>query len=166
MSRFLWIEDFENGTQTPTEFLWGNYLPQSFQIPDDSEALVELLDEHGIILKLDFWSGWEFIQKNLKEVDYIILDVDLEIGGKKENLLEILKKYNYKPPYENQEEDKRKYRDALKELKKIAGYQLYLELVFEKSFPKQHILFSTNHLGELNSIREAFSTAKLNLPPL
>jgi len=49
-------------------------------------------------------------------------------------------------------------------LKTKAGYQLYIELVMGLDFPKDHILFCSNHIDELESLTEAFQEAKIQLP--
>ncbi|GEM_PF-1305418 len=49
------------------------------------------------------------------------------------------------------------------ELKRTAGYQIYLELVMNLGFPKERVLFVSNHGNELQSIEAAFKTAKIRV---
>jgi len=70
---------------------------------------------------------------------------------------------------EQSEVDKRQsLKEKCKELKikEIAGYYLYTELIVEQSFPKQHILFCSNHGDTTKEMRDAFKLAKINLPEI
>jgi len=137
MSQFLWIEDFEgDAKQSFTQSVFGTFLNNA-PIPYDEMELKEFLRNYRILLELSFSEALQFIHQpeNLFQVDYIILDVDLAVGDADDNSLlsDILKIYGYKP--QNEES----YWKAEKALKKVAGYQLYIELVMALDFPKEHI---------------------------
>ncbi|TGO02791.1 hypothetical protein PN36_19050 [Candidatus Thiomargarita nelsonii] len=163
MSQFLWIEDFEGDVkQSFTRSVFGEFLDNT-QIPNDSVELKEFLKDYGILVELTFSDALQFIHnpENIFQVDYIILDVDLAVGDADENglLSDILNIYGYDP------QDEESYKVAEKALKKVAGYQLYIELVMGLDFPKDHILFCSNHINELTSLKDAFQRAKIKLPP-
>ena len=50
-------------------------------------------------------------------------------------------------------------------LRKIAGYQIYTELVIELGFPKAHILFCSNHASYFDQLKSKFASANIK-PPL
>ncbi|MEN8219731.1 MAG: hypothetical protein ABFS56_25950 [Pseudomonadota bacterium] len=163
MSQFLWVEDFGDVDvdATATSVFGGILANQS--IPDDEFGLKKLLANQGILLKLDFVEALEFIRnpEELLSIDYIILDISLSVDITKnirtetdEYLQTLLQRYHA---------DKQ---TACKELEKMAGYQLYVELIMEIGFPKEHILFCSNHAEELSSIANAFEEAKLPLPKI
>lgn len=175
MSQFLWVEDFENNPQATTESVFGSILPDA-KIPDTKEEIKKFLkkdSKYRVLVELTFWDAWQFIHNSqqLSQVDYILLDIDLNVrdnddDDKEEGLLEILNKYYNYHPCENGEQDTKNYDQATKELKKIAGYQLYVALVTDLGFPKEHILFCSNHGEEMKTIRKAFDTAKMELPKI
>ncbi|MDM8560909.1 hypothetical protein [Candidatus Parabeggiatoa sp. HSG14] len=161
MSQFLWIEDFESERDNPvssfTEAVFGEILTK--QPEDAKEEVKKTLKECGVLLECTFLDGLEFIRdpEKLFQVDYIILDVDLIIkddideNGILPDIIELYRKELEKTPEE-----------ALKE---VAGYQLYIELVMALDFPKDHILFCSNHIEQLESLKDAFQKAKIQLPP-
>jgi uncharacterized protein YifE (UPF0438 family) len=167
MSQFLWIEDFENNPKAATENVFNSILHDA-KIPDTKEEIKAFLKKpnYRVLTELTFWDGWQFIHdsQQLSQVDYILLDIDLNVlsdgDEEEEDLLEILKRYEYQPS-ENKEQDTRSYLTATQNLKKVAGYQLYVALVMELGFPKEHILFCSNHGEEMRKIQEAFITAKM-----
>jgi len=160
MSQFLWVEDFGDVDvdATATSVFGGILANQS--IPNNQFRLRKLLAEQGVLLKLDFVEALEFIRnpEELLRIDYIILDIWLPVDTTKnttaetgEYLQTLLQRYDA---------DKQ---TASEELEKMAGYQLYVELIMEIGFPKEHILFCSNHAEELSSISQAFGEAKLKL---
>jgi hypothetical protein len=110
-------------------------------------------------LELTFAEGLEFVYdpEKLLKVDYVILDVRLEIeefaDEHNEQLSNILKYY----------EKEEAPRAALKI---VAGYQLYIELIINLGFPKDHILLCSNHANDLLSLADAFDKAKMRLPKI
>jgi hypothetical protein len=172
MSQFLWIEDFENNPKAATESVFGSIL-QNAKIPNTKEAIKVLLKspKYRVLIELTFWDGWQFIHEpqQLSQVDYIFLDIDLDVLGDDDEedarLLEILKLYEYQPS-EDKRQDTQSYIAATQNLKKVAGYQLYVELVMKLGFPAEHILFCSNHGKEMRKIQEAFTTAKMQLPQI
>jgi hypothetical protein len=165
MSQFLWVEDFghvDADIEATTTSVFGRILANQ-TIPDNKYKLRKFLASQGILLKLDFLEALEFIRnpEQLLGVDYIILDVWLPVETTKnlsaetgDYLQTLLQRYHA---------DKQ---TACARLEKVAGYQLYVELIMEIGFPKEHILFCSNHAEELSSINKAFSEAKLQLPEI
>jgi hypothetical protein len=159
MSQFLWIEDFqsdrENVVSSFTEAVFGDILTKQPEEITEEEVKKTLKEDHRVLLECTFLDGLEFIRdpKKLFQVDYIILDVDLiiqeDIDENKllPDLLELYRNESGKEPEE-----------ALKE---VAGYQLYIELVMGLDFPKDHILFCSNHIDQLESLKGAFQKAKI-----
>lgn len=170
MSQFLWIEDFENSPQDTTRNVFGGPLSLA-KIPDTKEEVKNLLEKHRVWVELTFLEAWQFIHnpQKLLQVDYIILDIDLivqgEIDDENGELLAILKLYGYQH-HQDSENNRRSYKTASNALKKVAGYQLYVELVMNLGFPQDHILFCSNHGEELKNIQAAFITAKMQLPQI
>lgn len=170
MSYFLWIEDFENSPKiTATEVLGGINIDEQ-QFADHKQQLKKNLKAQGIYIELSFQDGLGFIRQNLRKIDYIILDIDLAAYSKGDTinadvlaLLEIFQ--DYQKPVDEMEEEQRLEKECAK-LKALAGYYLYTELVVELGFPKQHILFCSNHGENSLSTREAFKTAKIALPTI
>jgi len=163
MSQFLWVEDFEesHSVKPYTDFVFGELLQdiESEQRPTNKEEMRLLLEKRGVFLELTFADGLEFIYdpENLLKVDYIILDVRLAIeefaDEDYEQLPSILKYY--------EKED-----DPRAALKGVAGYQLYIELIINLGFPKEHILLCSNHAKYLQSLADAFDKAKMRLPKI
>ncbi|MEN8219200.1 MAG: hypothetical protein ABFS56_23120 [Pseudomonadota bacterium] len=172
MSQFLWIEDFDKNPKTTTESVFGIILHNA-KIPNTLDAIKDFLKgpKYRVLVEFTFWDGWLFIHnpKLLSQVDYIILDIDLNVleddEGEDDRLLEILKRYGYQPS-DDKGQDTRSYTSATNELKKVAGYQLYVELVMKLGFPEDHILFCSNHGEEMQKIQKAFTTAKMQLPQI
>jgi hypothetical protein len=117
---------------------------------------------------LSFQDGLGFIRDNLNKIDYIILDIDLpaySTGDEvNESVLELLKTFEGYEKLDDETEDEELLGKKCNELKGMAGFYLYTELVVELGFPKQHILFCSNHGENTKSIQEAFKTAKIALP--
>ncbi len=166
MTQFLWIEDFENNPQATATSVFGSIL-SDIELPDTKEEIRLALRECGIFIELTFLQGLGFIRNfdKLAQIDYVVIDIDLSVKGnlpdKKNVLSDILKLYGYDTDAENLTESRNQ---AELKLKKTAGYQLYVELVMKLGFPPDHILFCSNHGEELNSIRDAFTAAKMQWP--
>jgi len=169
MSHFLWIEDFPVDAKATVSSLFKDVLGENHKISDDKEQIQRDLRAYGIFIELDFFSGWQFIKnkEKLQTVDYIVLDIDLPanidyLSGEEEDTLEnLLRKWSY---LDAESASEQSFVEAKKKLQKTAGYHLYVELILEQGFPKEHIIFCSNHGDELKSIQDAFSTAKLDWP--
>ena len=170
MSYFLWVEDFENSVKVTATEVFGGINRDEQQFSDNKQQLKNNLKEQGIYIELSFQDGLGFIRQNLSKIDYIILDIDLAAYSKGDvinaDVLELLETFQgyKKPTDENEEELLLEQECAI--LKALAGYYLYTELVVELGFPKQHILFCSNHGENSLSTRDAFKTAKIALPTI
>ncbi len=170
MSYFLWIEDFENSPKITATEVFGGINIDEHQFADHKQQLKKNLKTQGIYIELSFQDGLGFIRKNLGEIDYIILDIDLAAYSKGDSInadvLDLLETFqDYQKPDNETEEEQRLEQECAK-LKALAGYYLYTELVVELGFPKQHILFCSNHGENSISTREAFKAAKIALPKI
>jgi hypothetical protein len=169
MSHFLWVEDFAGPTLRDTTVNVFGELLQNKDIPDTKKEVKELLRKQGVFVELSFLGGLDFIRHSQRrsQVDYIILDIWLDVkirGDKDENnwLPQILQEYyGYEPQSDNNEADEKALNEAKKKLLEVAGYQLYVELVMEHGFPKEHILFCSDHGPEQKSIQALFKQAKI-----
>ena len=170
MSYFLWVEDFENSAKVTATEVFGGINRDEQQFSDNKQQLKKNLKAQGIYIELSFQDGLGFIRQNLSKIDYIILDIDLAAYSKGDvinaDVLELLETFQgyKKPTDENEEELLLEQECAI--LKALAGYYLYTELVVELGFPKQHILFCSNHGENSLSTRDAFKTAKIALPTI
>jgi hypothetical protein len=171
MSQFLWIEDFEKNPPQTTQSVFGVLL-QDAKIPNTAEEIKIFLSKYRVLLEFNFLDGWQFIHnpQKLSKIDYIILDIDLVVKGETEDvdncLPAILELYGYQANHSDAEQKQFSRRNAMAELKKVAGYQLYVELVMKLGFPEEHILFCSNHGEEMRKIQNAFTTAKMQLPQI
>ncbi|MEK8020885.1 MAG: hypothetical protein VSS75_028780 [Candidatus Parabeggiatoa sp.] len=169
MSRFLWIEDFEDGTEHATENVFGHLL-QNTEIPATKPKLKQLLKKYGVLVEFNFLEGLRFIRTQLFEVDYVILDIDLiDIRSglrydEQTDLLNLLETFYGYQPDQDKSQDQASYKKAANHLKQEAGYKLYVELVMALDFPKEHILFCSNHSKEQKHIQSVFKEAKIDLP--
>lgn len=166
MSYFLWIEDFENYPKvTASEVLGGIVEEQS--LSDHKQQLKNNLKQQGVFVELSFQDGLGFIRNHLQKIDYIILDIDLPAYSKGDEInadvLHLLEQYY---GYDQTNDDEALFGDKCKELKEVAGYHIYTELVVQLGFPKEHILFCSNHGENLKSIQDAFKIAKITLPTI
>jgi len=162
MTHFLWVEDFkasekereDNIISSTIDLVFGSIV-ENQDFKDEYQAR-RLLEKQGIFLRHNLLDALEFINttSELAKVDFIILDVDMPLqrDGQKD-------KYNYLPPLIKQ------YHSEA-ELKKIAGYQIYIDLVIELGFPKSHILFCSNHAGYFEQFVEKFESSNIKFPPL
>lgn len=169
MSYFLWIEDFENSAKATASNLFGGIVGEQ-NFSDNTRQLKKYLKEHGVFIELSFQDGLGFVRNNLNKIDYIILDIDLPACTKgdeiNDDVLQLLEKFHDYKKLNNESGDERFLGEKCEELKKLAGYYIYAELVIELGFPKEHILFCSNHGENLKSIQEAFRTAKITLPTI
>lgn len=174
MSRFLWVEDFEDQQYREfTHTLFGpSLLLQNIAFfPDEEGHLREFLARNQITLATTYAEATRLIDKKLDDFDYIVLDIDLDLLDQDEDKqtdIELVEKelrdwYGYEPA--NSESEKN-YADARNEMKKVAGYHLYINLVLDKGFSKHQILFCSNHGNHLESINSSFKTAKIKPPKI
>ncbi len=166
MSYFLWVEDFAGvtgGKDIAYNVLGGIIDPT--KLLGNKKVLKRDLESEGIFIELDFGHGLDFIQEKLADIDYIILDINLPAysgSEPKDNVLKLLEKWHGYISSDNENS----IAISAKALQEIAGYHLYTELVFNLGFPKENILFCSNHGNDLKSIVEAFDKAKIELPPI
>ena len=167
MTHFLWVEDFkasetkreENIVSSTVKLVFGSVLDsqelRKVLAEEDVNDAQDFLAEKGIFLKLNLLEALEFIRDpdKLAKIDFVVLDVDMPLHRDGQNddqdyLPELIKQY--------------KSEDTLK---KIAGYQIYTELVIELGFPKKHILFCSNHAEYFDELKNKFANANIK-PPL
>jgi len=161
MSYFLWVEDFaETDVASTVESVFGDIILESADLSKLTRKMVKGFFHQqrcGVLVELTFFDALRFIREpsNLLKVDYIILDIDLQLTG-------------FVSPndvvYQTYTEILERYGNDKEALKKVAGYQLYVELVMNLGFPKEHILFCSNHEQYLTGIKTAFQEAKISLP--
>ncbi len=171
MSHFLWVEDFENNLQATTHDVFGSILPDTYAIPDSRHQLKRTLRDYGIQVALSFQDGRQFIESptRMRDTDYIVLDIDLpacsEGDTEDSKTLKYLQDWHgYQPDDTDASADELNLKKASFSLKKIAGYHLYIQLVMELGFPREHILICSNHGENLLSIQQAFHGAKMVAP--
>lgn len=125
---------------------------------------------HGVFIELNFQDGLGFIRENLSKIDYVILDIDLpaysEYDDINKDVLSLLSDFQDYKKSADEAEDETLIAEHCKQLKAIAGFYLYTELAVELGFPKQHILFCSNHAENTQTIRDAFKVAKIALPDI
>ena len=171
MSSFLWVEDFEGGQYREFSYrLFGHALGlAAIDFFDNELELKSFLKSKQIYLATNLAEGIDFIanEANLNTIDFVVLDIDLALMGvdisEGEELIKPLlsKWYNYNPNDPNEE---KAFNAACDELKRVAGYHLYIDLVVNRRFPRDRILFCSNHGGYLKAIQESFSGAKIEPP--
>jgi hypothetical protein len=167
MTHFLWVEDFnfsepkrgDNFVSSTVKSVFGSVLDEKelrerLKEEDEYDAQ-EFLEEKGILLKLNLLEALTFIRNpdELSKIDFVVLDVDMPLcrdGQSGDN--------NYLPSLIEQYE-------STDDLRKIAGYQIYTELVIELGFPKDHILFCSNHASYFDQLKGKFASANIK-PPL
>jgi hypothetical protein len=168
MTHFLWVEDFkasetnreENIVSSTVDLVFGSILDSQERrqelAEEDADDAKEFLAEKGIFLKLNLLEALEFIHDpdELSKIDFVVLDVDMPLRRDGQND----KKNNYLPALIEQY-------GSEEALKKIAGYQIYTELVIELGFPKAHILFCSNHAEYFDELKKKFASANIK-PPL
>jgi hypothetical protein len=170
MSHFLWIEDFESDIRTTVDQVFG-----LAGCPTTLRTLKPWLKERGVILKTTFFEALLFVRspERLEAIDYVVIDIDLKPYedydlDDPESVGEIhrfLKERRYlSEPADLAQPFGPGWSTAVSELKKVAGYHIFTELLIDAGFPKHHILFCSNHGDQLTSISRAFESAKLTPP--
>ncbi len=173
MSHFLWVEDFAGNTlKSATETVFGELLNHQ-PVPDTEKSVKKRLQKNGVFVEFTFLEGLAFIRhpQKLLAVDYVILDIDLPVKSDVDTddnqwLPKILQDYYGYEPQEDEMADEQNFEKAKEQLIPVAGYQLYIELVMALGFPKEHILFCSNHADEQKAIQTVFKQAKIELPLL
>lgn len=168
MSYFLWVEDFDNNAETTAKYVFGG-LKDAGHLSGDKRKIKRDLKPEGIYIEFSFQDGLDFIQNKLGDIDYIILDIDLPAFAGSEpnkNVLALLEKWHGYQKQDDKSKDEELLGLSAKELRQIAGYYLYTELILKLGFPEHHILFCSNHGENVTSIREAFNSAKIELPSI
>jgi hypothetical protein len=173
MSRFLWVEDFEEmnpaSIASTTGTLFKGIINSSNELPIKKKPLQLCLEKSNIIIVYSFLEAILKIRnkKTLRAVDFIILDIDLPvIPGEledKENVLNEFYEWYYNSQDRRSEEMEKKVQGKLK---KNAGYHIYLELIHKLGFPGDRILICSNHGEELKTWNEDFNNAKIKPPEL
>jgi len=163
MSYFLWVEDFQT-TSGRTEVVstiknvFGEVLDQDALPPTMAEEVAYYFEQQqcGVFVERTFFDALQFLYtpEKLLKADYIVLDIDLPLESYPDT---------NNPVYATYSAIRLRYSSEA-EFKKVAGYQLYVELVMNLGFPKEHILFCSNHEQYLTSIKTAFEEAKISLP--
>jgi hypothetical protein len=167
MSYFLWIEDFENSTKATASDVLGSTFDES-HFAEDKRALKRNLKSQGVFIELSFQDGLGFIRQQLNKIDYVILDIDLRAYSDEINadVLKLLTDFQGYQKLQDETEDEALLTKQCNRLKEIAGFYLYTELIVELGFPKQHILFCSNHGENTLTIQDAFKAAKIALPQI
>lgn len=168
MSYFLWVEDFENNPKVTASNVFSGVLDERL-FADDRRVIKKEFKQHGVFVELNFQDGLSFIRTHLDKIDYIILDIDLPaygVDGMDDHVLQLLKDFEGYQIDEDEQKNEVARKSACNELKQIAGFYLYTQLVVELGFPKQHILFCSNHGDNTKTIQDAFKTAKIALPKI
>lgn len=172
MSCFLWIEDFESDIATTVEQVFG--LTGS---PTSLQALKGWLREQNILLKSTFFEARRYVadRQHLHDVDYVLIDIDLKPYEDYDlydpqaiaEIQAFLLEHGYLDDSRSDAEPFGPgWGDAVNELKKVAGYHIFTQLLIDSGFPREHILFCSNHGDQLTSIRQAFEVAKLSPPAI
>jgi hypothetical protein len=168
MSYFLWVEDFENSPEVTATNVFGE-LFDSELFSNNKRELKRNFKDHGVLVELNLQDGLDVISSELdKKIDYIILDIDLPAydGDLNQEVLGLLSEFEGYQTLDDEAEDEALRKQACHSLKSIAGFYLYTKLVVELGFPKQHILFCSNHGENTETIQNAFKAAKIKLPKI
>ncbi len=172
MSAFLWVEDFENGQyQEFTNNIFGRAFGLNVsEIPHNENSLRRYLEDRDIYLVSTFSEADYFIENRLADIDFVILDIDLKVldeyseDTRPTTLTSILSNwYNYKA---DDLVEEKSFTEACDKLKPEAGYHIWKNLVMRRGFPRDRILFCSNHAGYLESINKSFHGAKIESPDI
>jgi len=178
VTAFLWIEDFPEGDPHATvSNVFGAVLGQEAvkSLSSVPRQIARNLERFDIHLQLTYANALRFINDpdELEKIDFIILDIDLkpydEVVKDFDEILSTVRRwYNFKcndrpgqPGF-----DEKGYQVACDELKRVAGYHLWAKLIIDIGFPRERILFCSDHGGNLTSITDAFNAAKLEIPEI
>ncbi len=171
MSTLLWVEDFgegENSYQPTTNNVLGRALGfDKNEIPTEVNDLRDFLRARQIILATNFAEAAQIIDERLSDIDGIVLDIDLELIGEDfesdypwvEGLL--TRWHQYDPDADDAEAS---YHAAHSKMKLTAGYHLYVDLVVNRGFLRDRILFCSDHGDQLGETLVSFDRACMERP--
>ncbi len=170
MSYFLWVEDFENLPRVTCEQVFGEVLDEADFSSENRKLVKRNLTDKGVFITFDLQESLEFIKENLNKIDYVILDIDLPAYSEgddiHESIFKLLERFEDYKKLDDGAVDEESLKTKCNAIRSIAGFYIYTELVVELGFPKQHILFCSNHGDKTRTIQEAFKQAKIELPPI
>lgn len=176
MTKFLWIEDFpkDGDPRATVDSVFGALLGDGVAngLPEIPRLIPKALERYGIRLQLSLSSALRFIKDPvaLASIDFIVLDIDLkvfdDIDTEFEHYGDLIRTwYGYEgADPDSPDFDEGSHRKACQELQRKAGYHLWAILVIELGFPKNRILFCSDHGDNLDSIKDAFRGAMLGAP--
>jgi len=171
VSAFLWVEDFEGGQYR--EFghaLFGRALGLAANdFPDNESGLRDFMKSRQVELTTSFAEAARRMDENLRDYDYVVLDIDLNLLGEDVDddlpwVLPLLERwYGYDPKAKSVEDS---YNAARQKMKEVAGYHLFIDLVMNRGFPRERILFCSNHGNHLDTINKSFEPARMEAPSI
>ncbi len=175
MSTFLWVEDFDGGQfqEFSSAIFYQALGIEKMGFPNEESLLRPWLREHHITLATNYAEAARMIEDCLDEFDSVVLDIDLNLIGESaeedvpvvQPILERWYGYNHKA--DDEEASDASYDGARDKMKGIAGYHLFLDLVLKRGFPRDRILFCSNHGDQLKtSIDESFEKARIEAPDI
>jgi hypothetical protein len=170
MSSILWVEDFEDDQfRQFSHAIFGRALNLPVdEFPQELNELRDFLALHQITLATSYAEAARFIKERLDDFDHIVLDIDLnllgeDIGQDMPLVEPILTRWH---GYNSTDENEDSYEAARIKMKKVAGYHLFIELVLNRGFLREKILFCSNHADKLVSINQSFEPAKIEAPEI
>lgn len=178
MTTCLWVEDFgKEGTNVDSDLSCKKLTARLFMsslkyqstgrnvgessLSEDELVLQEFLrNKCDIYLEFSLSGALKFIKNKLELIDFIILDIWLPEKDVLDDEIDVSDKdysdthqevLNYKTSCEGFKTDK-------------AGYYIFVELVVNLGYPKDRIIFYTNHGEESASLEDTFKKACIQAP--
>lgn len=171
MSAFLWVEDFEGEQYQEFGYaLFGRAFGlEESSFPNDGNELREFMKSRQVELVTSFAEAARRIDEDLRDYDYVVLDIDLNLLGEDVDedlrwVVPLLERWYEYDPHANSVEDS--YNAAREKMKVVAGYHLFIDLVMNRGFPRERILFCSNHGNHLGSINKSFEPARMEAPQI
>lgn len=168
MSAFLWVEDFESGNYQEIAFaLFGKAINKGLDdFPNDRVRLRKMLKPHGIILCTNYAEAARYIDKEefKSNIDFVVLDIDLLLTGDDDD--DLLFVHPMMQRWYEYTGDDASYDKAYARMKQVAGYHIFVDLVIQRGFPRERIMFCSNHGESLKSINDSFEPAKIEAPDI
>lgn len=168
MSAFLWVEDFESGNYQEIAFaLFGKAISKGLDdFPNDRVRLRKMLKPHGITLCTNYAEAARYIDKEefKSNIDFVILDIDLLLTGDDDD--DLLFVHPMMQRWYEYTGDDASYDKAYARMKQVAGYHIFVDLVIQRGFPRERIMFCSNHGESLKSINDSFEPAKIEAPDI
>jgi len=173
MSSFLWVEDFE-GEQYRlfAHSVFGKMLEiDALSFPNTKNELRSFLLKNNIFLVTNYAQAKRFVSDQIADVDIVVLDIDLELLGEDFAsdfmIVEPMLKQWYGLNSNGLENvDEAEFNEARDQMKTIAGYHLFIDLVMNQRFPRERIRFCSNHANHLTAMNESFGKAKIDEPEI